>query len=189
MRHSLPTADAAAPAKEGSNQCKLVTTTTSVHRAYITDAIGDPKDYLDLIELLRSAAPPSEIEVHVNSYGGYIYTMLQIVNAIRASRVPVTTVLDGIAYSAAGIIFLSGKKHRVESFATLMCHSFNGCVFGKMQEIKANADFDEKDFRNIAADAYKGFLSANEMKLMFHGEDLWFHRPEIVRRLGKKVRA
>ena len=192
MRISSQTVDASPPpavVKEGNDWCRLISTSYAYHRAFIAGEIGEPKQYVELIHLLRSARPEAEIEVYVNSHGGQMDSALQIINAIRTCKAPVTTVLDGMAYSAGGLIFLSAGRHRVEPFASLMCHLAFNLIGGKTTEVKACADFREANFRRIASDLYSGFLTAKEMKLLLHGEDLWFDRDEIVRRLGKKVTA
>ena len=62
------------------------------------------------------------IILYICSYGGDRDYMWSLVDTIQASETPVYTVNVGMAYSAAGIIFMAGHRRLMFSNARVMIH-------------------------------------------------------------------
>ena len=65
--------------------------------------------------------------IHINSPGGDAYAGLALYDFIKSSQIPVTTVVEGIAASAASLIFLAGEKRMMTQNSTIMIHQ---CSWG-----------------------------------------------------------
>jgi len=63
------------------------------------------------------------IFLYINSPGGDAYTCFGLIDVINESVTPVYTKVIGIAASAAGIIFMAGRKRFMGEYATLMYHN------------------------------------------------------------------
>lgn len=63
-----------------------------------------------------------EVVVNINSVGGDLYQGIAIHNALASLPCKVTTVIQGIAASAASIIFCAGKERLVYPGSVLMAH-------------------------------------------------------------------
>ena len=63
------------------------------------------------------------IILFINSPGGDAYTCFGLVEVIKESITPVYTKVIGLAASAAGIIFMAGKKRFMGEYGTIMYHN------------------------------------------------------------------
>jgi len=98
------------------------------------------------------------LTLYINSIGGSLYDTFAIIDAMKASHIPIHTVAMGSAMSAAFLILVSGhKSHRFISPNTgLMCHQFSDEVLGKHHDIKAGVvevDLCHDRMVNILVDA------------------------------------
>lgn len=75
------------------------------------------------------------IRIYINSYGGSVYAMWMLIDAIETSKTPVYTYCNGYCMSAAFQIFLSGHKRYVSKHATLMYHQISCWRYGKYQDL------------------------------------------------------
>ena len=71
---------------------------------------------------LAGCAGMKEVTVNINSPGGDLYMGLAIHNALRSLNCKVKTVIQGIAASAASIIFCAGDERLVYPGSVLMVH-------------------------------------------------------------------
>ncbi len=62
------------------------------------------------------------VTVNINSYGGDLFLGIAIHNALKALPCKVTTVIRGIAASAASVIFCAGDERHVYPGSVLMIH-------------------------------------------------------------------
>ena len=164
------------------------TKSLNIHHVYITNSIDDPSKYANLLQLLNTADDDDRIIMYINSPGGSLPTAMQIVNAMVKCKAPVTTVIDGVAHSAASLIFLSTSSTEVRAGSCMCCHFFSQLTWGKAHEVKANVNFMESFYKKLFDALYSGFLTDDELKRMYKGEDFWFDSEEILRRLGNRKR-
>lgn len=75
------------------------------------------------------------IRIFINSYGGSVYAMWMLIDAVDVSKTPVYTYCNGYCMSAAFQIFLSGHKRFVSRHATLMYHQIYCWRSGKYQDM------------------------------------------------------
>jgi len=80
------------------------------------------------------------IPVVIDSYGGQVYSLMSMIAAIKSSRVPVATIVEGKAMSCGAILFSFGAEgHRyMDADATLMVHDVSSGAWGKVEELKAD---------------------------------------------------
>lgn len=92
--------------------------------------------YLDLI------APKTEIQLIINSPGGYVTSGFAIYDAIRGISSPVSTVCSGIAASMGAILLSAGTKGRrfVLPHARVMIHQPSGGAGGTAADIEIQMD-------------------------------------------------
>lgn len=80
--------------------------------------------YQDVVEALNDL--PSEvtdIDVHINSYGGEVAEGVAIYNALKSHDAHVTTVCEGFACSVASVIFMAGDTRVMRASSLLMLHN------------------------------------------------------------------
>lgn len=111
------------------------------------------------IDYLQYLDDVSEIEVRINSHGGLVFDALSIFNAIRDSKKPCNTVIDGIAASSAGLIAMAGHKRYMNDFGRLMVHA-------PSIPDKDRDEMDEKTLKGLdsIADVIAELLTKNSKK-------------------------
>lgn len=75
------------------------------------------------------------IRIFINSYGGSVYAMWMLIDAIDASKTPVYTYCNGYCMSAAFNIFLAGHKRFASRHVTMMYHQIYCWRSGKYQDL------------------------------------------------------
>ena len=82
------------------------------------------------------------IPVVIDSYGGQVYSLMSMIASIKQSSLPVATIVQGKAMSCGAILFSFGAEgyRFVDPDATLMIHDVSAGQFGKVEELKVNAD-------------------------------------------------
>lgn len=99
---------------------------------------GQPTDdaYIvssELLDDLEELKTKDNITVHLNSVGGDLYAGLAIYNRLKALPANITTINDGLAASAASIIFQAGDTRKVHAGSNIMVHQAAGFLFGYYQ--------------------------------------------------------
>jgi ATP-dependent protease ClpP protease subunit len=92
------------------------------------------------VNMLSKAGPleyePPPIMLHINSYGGSVFAGLSAVDYILNSKVPVHTVIDGCAASAATLMSCVAEKRYMHRHACMLVHQLSGLMWGKFQEMQ-----------------------------------------------------
>lgn len=155
---------------------------------YLSEDIGDPDQYSEMIHRILMASPNDVIYIHLNTSGGRLDTGVQIINAMQNSAAKIITVLDGMAYSLGTLIFLSADEMIVNENCMAMFHNFRGGVVGKGNEITSQLEATVKWFSELAKQIYIPFLTEEELRRIIKGEDLWMRSTEIRKRLEKMAK-
>lgn len=79
---------------------------------------------------------PPPIKLHINSYGGSVFAGLAAVDYIKNSKVPIHTVIDGCAASAATLMSCVAEKRYMHRNACMLIHQLSGLMWGKFQEMQ-----------------------------------------------------
>lgn len=90
--------------------------------------------YLDLIN-------HKEIQLVINSPGGYVTSGFAIYDTIKQIKSPVSTVCSGLAASMGSILLSAGKKGRrfIQPHAKVMIHQPSGGAQGQASNIEIQA--------------------------------------------------
>lgn len=103
------------------------------------DEAGASK-FTDEFEKASSTGQPV-VPVIVDSYGGYVHSLLTMISVIRNSTLPVATICIGKAMSCGSILLTCGTEGMrfMDPLATVMIHDVSSLQFGKTPELKASA--------------------------------------------------
>ena len=130
------------------------------------------------------ALDAEELHVRINSYGGSVPDGIAIHNALRrkaAEGRKVITHIDGVAYSIASLIAMSGDEIRMAENAMLMIHAPWATTSGNAEELREQADVLDKwaaamqsSYERVCGDAaaVKGWLT--------DGQDHYFTAEEAL---------
>jgi len=124
---------------------------------------------------------PPPIYLHIHSYGGSVYAGLAGMAEIINAPVPVITIVDGGAASAATFLSVVGHKRLINRDAQILIHQVSAGIWGTYEEIKDNAknlDLLMKTVRSI----YTQHTKIPEKKLIeMLKKDLWWDAKTCLR--------
>tara|TARA_R100001082_G_C4351052_1_gene154534 strand:+ start:49 stop:672 length:624 start_codon:yes stop_codon:yes gene_type:complete len=172
------------PQSATSDKNNIVETTNN--RVYYYSEVSRPKilvlnkslrnlsDNLINQAQLLSLEEPAQIYLHINSFGGSVFAGLSAVDYIQSSNVPVTTIVEGCAASAATLMSCVGAHRQMRSSAFMLIHQISSGLWGKYEELKD--DMDNCDlFMRIIKDIYDEHTKIPKRKLNeILKRDLWF---------------
>ena len=105
------------------------------------------------------------IHVKINSPGGNVWDGLPIYNTLKNSKKTIYTYVDGIAYSMASLIALSGDKVYGYNNSMIMFHNGSTYVYGNAKEMRKEANtLDKYDEALGSIIEEKLNISAEEVK-------------------------
>jgi len=101
------------------------------------------------------------IPVIIDSYGGQVYSLMSMIAVIKASELPVATIVEGKAMSCGAVLLSCGEQglRFADPDATVMIHDVSSGGWGKIEELKADVAeaerLDEKIFTMMARNCGK----------------------------------
>lgn len=150
---------------------------------YISDEIGPPGDYLDLLQVLRAATTNDVVTIHLNTVGGRLDTTVQIIQAIRDSEATVLGSAEGNVYSGGSLIFFSCHALFVSPLSHFLVHSGYGGGDGKLKD---NLDSAKSNFEYLASvykDVYQPFFREDEVEEVLKGKEHYLTADEVLERI------
>lgn len=156
---------------------------------YISEELGHPSRYIDMLEQIRNSRESDIVKLHINSPGGRLDTAIQFIRVIREANGLVTCSIEGMCASASTLIFLSADSFEVSEHSMFMIHNYSGGLFGKGHELNAQIDFERDWVKTLMNDVYKDFLDELEIKQVLDGKDIWMDSEEVHLRCQLLVEA
>lgn len=132
---------------------------------------------------------PIPIYLHINSYGGSVFAGFAAIDMIISCKVPVYTIIEGCAASAATMMSIVGAKRFIRPNSYMLVHQLSSGCWGKMNEIEDEYENLKELMKNIKriyeqyakipkkdlTDVLKHDLWWNPEKCMSYGlvDELW----------------
>ena len=125
-----------------------------------------------------------QINVHINSFGGYTNEGIAIFNTLKNSKSKVVTYCDGFACSAASLVFMAGDERIMGNGSMLMIHNAWNQAIGNAEELRQQADELDKISKS-ASECYldKVSISEKELQTLLDGTNhngTWISASEAV---------
>ena len=96
-----------------------------------------------LKDVIEFNTPPPAIYLHINSGGGSLFAAFSTIDTIMNSKIPIVSIIEGCAASAATIISMVCHKRYITPNSFMLIHQLSTGVYGKFEEIKDNFINDE----------------------------------------------
>lgn len=146
-------------------------TSESIHKLN-AEIQATEKKMLIMGTLLGIDAPP--IYLHLNTYGGSIHAAFSCIDTIKASRVPIYTVVEGFVASAGTLISVCGVKRYIRPNAYMLIHQLRSELWGKMADIEDEAS----NLKKLSAHLLRIYdehteLSKKELRELMNRELEW----------------
>lgn len=171
------------PMSDMSNRLLRKEMISTLYEYYLVDDIGEPSDYIEVCDVLRSASPNDEVLIRINSGGGSLATANMLVNAIRESQAHVHGFIESTCASAATLVYLACHSYSLSDDADMMIHTSSSMYGGKEHEQHSYVTFSRKKIHKMMRNRYAGFLTDVEIENVLNGQDYYFDSEEITERL------
>lgn len=127
-----------------------------------------------------ASAGAGPIRVRINSPGGNVMDGMAIFNALRVHPGGVTTVIDGLAASAASFIALAGTTCDMGEMSMFMIHNSSTIAWGNKADLAAVAETLAKiDTQMVDVYAQKTGLSPEDVAALMDAET-WYTPTEAL---------
>lgn len=141
-------------------------------------------EYTDLLHKFNTANESDTFHMHINSHGGYIYSGVQLINAMQNSLGKVITYIESSAISMGALIFMAGDEKVVYNDTQLMFHNYSGGFAGKSHEIRTAVEAEDIRFVTLLRRLCSGFLTEKEIVGIIAGDDLWLTADQVNSRFS-----
>jgi len=123
---------------------------------------------------------PPGIFLHINSFGGSVFAGIAAMDQIIKCKIPIYTVIDGCAASAATFLSVVGRKRFINKHAHVLIHQLSSGFWGKFSQIEdemKNLKKLMKMIKNVYLDNTK--ITKKQLdKILNH--DLWLNAEEAL---------
>lgn len=131
---------------------------------------------------LEELSDVSQINVHINSYGGEVAEGLAIYNALRRHSAKIVTTCDGMACSIASVIFMAGDERLMSTASLLMIHNAWSWAEGNADELRKQAD-DLDIITSASKAAYLSRINIDDEELSaLMDAETWITPEEAIRK-------
>lgn len=158
----------------------------SLHSFYLSGSIEEPSEYVAWFEIMRNASENDVIQLHINSYGGDLFTAIQFLRAIADTPAHVICSVEGACMSAATMIFLAADTFEVSEHSMFMFHNYSSMTHGKGGEMYDNIIHERKWSEHLLNRIYNGFLHDDEIASLLANKDIWMDGEEVLKRLTER---
>jgi ATP-dependent protease ClpP protease subunit len=123
---------------------------------------------------LFARVEPRPLYLHITSYGGDIFAAFRAIDCIKRSTIPIYTIIDGYAASAATLMSVVGKKRYMTPNAYVLIHQLSAGTFGKYWEMKD----DFENYTSMMKDIYDLYVKNTKMSeddlKQYLSHDIWW---------------
>jgi ATP-dependent Clp endopeptidase proteolytic subunit ClpP len=116
----------------------------------------------------------ANIYLHINSFGGSVFAGLAAVDYIKKSEVPIVSIIDGSAASAATLMSIVAKERYMHENSFMLIHQLSSGLWGKYEDLKddmKNNDLLMKTIKGLYQERTK-IPKTKLNQILKH--DLWF---------------
>ena len=127
-----------------------------------------------LITSIKYNIPPPPIYLHLQSYGGEMIPAYSVVDHIQNNKVPIESIIEGTAASAATLISLVCHKRRITRNSYMLIHQMSTTITGTIDNIIDDCEFNTK-LMNAMKNIYiqKTILKQSDLDLILQRDKWW----------------
>ena len=144
------------------------------HHFYISEEIGEPKEFIDLLDCLNKAGPDDVVTLHLNTPGGRLDSVVQIHHAIQCTQAFVVTSAEGDVASGGSLLFFSGHGFIVNDHALFLLHDAHGGFVGKGSDNIKHALASNRQVRSLYEAVYQPFFGEEITERVLNGSEEYF---------------
>lgn len=157
----------------------------SIFHHYLTGLIGEPDEFIGLLTDLETASPQDIIYIHINSQGGSLETVAQILHAMDSTQGQVVTSAEGVVASGASLVFFAGHGLAVGPYGYFLLHDGATTEFGKVSDNYDAAVASKEWIKKIYHKIYSPFFKKKEINKVLKGKEWYLSSEEVASRIEK----
>jgi len=148
----------------------------------LTKMLQEKIDDFAFKKQIWSLAENPILHLHIQSYGGLVHSALATYDAIKTSKIPIHTYVDGVSASAATLLNIAGTKRFIYENSFMLIHQVRMEYWGTFTHQELSDD--QKNSENLMKALKKIYLESTKLKeskideLMKH--DLYFSAEECL---------
>ena len=146
---------------------------------YLNDPIETIDQYIDHIQVFKSATEQDVILLEISSRGGDVSVSENYIAEMEKCQALIIAIVGMGTASAASAIALAADDVIVGKMGTMLVHSFSSGSQGTAGEMYNEADFNRKLNDKWLEARFGGFLTEEEKADIRKGVDLMFDADEI----------
>ena len=132
-------------------------------------------------EIFFGKLVPNPLYLHINSDGGELQEGMAAVDAIRNSKIPIYTIIEGEAASAATFLSISGKKRFMTENSVLLIHQLSSGMWGTMEQLEDEHE-NNKFFMEKIYSLYSKYTKISRKRLeKIMKRDIWWGVDEAIK--------
>lgn len=155
----------------------------NIHEFYLVGEIKRADEYIDWFDIIRNAGKNDVVNIHINSYGGDLFTAIQMIRVLGECEGTVVCSVEGACMSAATMVFLCADGFEVSGHSMFMFHNYSGGTIGKGGEMYDNIVHERKWSEKLLREIYNNFLTEEEIVSVLNNKDIWMDGDEVIKRL------
>ena len=113
--------------------------------------------------------------------GGEVFSGMMAVDAIVNTKIPIYTIIEGYAASAATYLSIVGKKRFMTKHSYVLVHQISAAEYGKFETLKDS----HKNNKKIMTDMKKLYIEKTNLKSKELDEilkhDIWWNIDECIK--------
>ena len=143
----------------------------------------------DLVYGTQVTGRPNAIVLHIHSYGGEVYAGLEALKAIEECQIPVLTVVDGIAASAATWLAVAGRRRYIGKNSHMLIHEVITSDSGEVKWKDVKTKYHSiKQLMKIIKRIYQDRTSLNPKELdKILERDLYWDAKQCKTKIGMTI--
>ena len=106
------------------------------------------------------------IYLHINSLGGYVTDAFSGVDAIISSQIPIYSIIEGYAASAATFLSIVCNKRYITKHSSVLIHQLSGGYWGTYQQMTddmKNSKYLHKKIKGLYIEHCKGKMKKDKL--------------------------
>jgi len=155
---------------------------------YLSGHLDRPEEYIEWFDQIRNAGQNDVIVLHINCFGGDLYTAIQFIRVLQECQGVVVASVEGACMSAATMIFLQADEVEISNHSAFMFHNYSGGTIGKGGEMIDQLTYERSWSESLLKDVYADFLNEKEIESILDGKDLWMSSDEVTKRMQDKAK-
>lgn len=149
------------------------------------DISEESKWYFPALHLFNNASSYDEIYLHLNTSGGNLFNMVQILNAINTCAGNVHLIVEGECSSAGSMIAFGGKYKSIQisDLSIFLFHTSTAGKYARIDIAKSYLRGVEKWSSIVYHQCYQSVLTEDELSRLEEGAEIYLLAPEVKTRL------